>query len=449
LHPKDLPMLPEAFKYYNAKPPHERKEYLLKNAPFKKVFEDLKKTQEPKNRGRVLIKMIGVWDTVGALGPPVPIQWVKDWTKKKWVGFYNTELGGHAEYAYHAVAIDERRGPFKPNLWTGSKTKISDTETTETKDVCQVWFPGSHSNVGGGARDTQLSDETLLWMIKRAQGVGLYFKDDKVKEIEARKLDGQKSNPENSFRWIYQVLKYFGVPQYIRGSGEEGGDPAKMPVNQMIHESGSQKFMHEENAQQNPRYPSKNTSQKLIHQLPVFRETDYKMRGFPRLPLQKLGIDGIIEVNGNRSKCEVVDFSREGGAGLHCDERQYIKGEIAILSIPDGEHSGEYPSEVVWGKESSLGLRFHKKRDSLRLPLQEHGIIEVNGSRCKCEVVDFSREGGAGLHCDEPQYIKGENVILSISEGEHSGEYPSQVVWENGCSLGLRFDKTNLNFVQA
>jgi hypothetical protein len=32
-------------------------------------------------------------------------------------------------------------------------------------DLRQVWFPGSHSNVGGGYEDQEIADITLAWSV--------------------------------------------------------------------------------------------------------------------------------------------------------------------------------------------------------------------------------------------------------------------------------------------
>lgn len=111
----------------------------------------------------IAIKMIGVWDTVGALGIPL--------TQLKWItaphyAFHDVELSGSVERAYHALAIDEHRDPFTPTLWP----PIPKAQTIE-----QVWFAGTHSNVGGGCPDHGLSDIALGWMIEKATGAGLAF----------------------------------------------------------------------------------------------------------------------------------------------------------------------------------------------------------------------------------------------------------------------------------
>ena len=45
--------------------------------------------------------MVGVWDTVGALGIPV------HGVDKDKYEFHDTELSGSVKFAYHALAIDE------------------------------------------------------------------------------------------------------------------------------------------------------------------------------------------------------------------------------------------------------------------------------------------------------------------------------------------------------
>jgi len=119
------------------------------------------------------IKFIGVWDTVGALGIPLSM-----WSNKQYQ-FHDVKLSKDIDYAYHAMALDETRRLFQPTLWEVAQN----TNNPEFKqEVEQVWFPGVHSNVGGGYADTGLSDIALLWMIEKAQGTGLGFKESYLNE---------------------------------------------------------------------------------------------------------------------------------------------------------------------------------------------------------------------------------------------------------------------------
>ena len=112
----------------------------------------------------IKIKLIGVWDTVGALG--IPLRGLR-WLTADKHQFHDTELSGVVEHAYHALAIDERRAPFEPALWMYKPKKGQTIE--------QKWFCGVHSDIGGGYPERGLSDITLDWMIGKAKGAGLAF----------------------------------------------------------------------------------------------------------------------------------------------------------------------------------------------------------------------------------------------------------------------------------
>ena len=114
------------------------------------------------------IRCIAVWDTVGALG--VPNTMVQGILKHvfRLSEFHDTELSSKVSYAFHAIAIDERRHPFLPTLWVQNAEGVGANQHLE-----QVWFAGCHSDVGGGTRTSQLSDVALDWMLDRARLAGL------------------------------------------------------------------------------------------------------------------------------------------------------------------------------------------------------------------------------------------------------------------------------------
>jgi uncharacterized protein (DUF2235 family) len=114
------------------------------------------------------LTMVGVWDTVGALGIPAILGAVSPLL----YGFLDTSLSPIVKNAYHAVSIDERREEFPSTLWTSLPIQGQTLE--------QVYFCGVHCDVGGGYPDdegtgTALSDITLSWMIAKAQALGLVF----------------------------------------------------------------------------------------------------------------------------------------------------------------------------------------------------------------------------------------------------------------------------------
>jgi uncharacterized protein (DUF2235 family) len=113
------------------------------------------------------IHYLGVWDTVGALGIPrlLPISIGMN----KQYEFHDTALSRSVEFARHAVAIDERRAPFKPTLW--SNVENFNTPGAPPR-VAQAWFPGDHGGVGGGPC-RGLSNCALLWVLEGAEQAGL------------------------------------------------------------------------------------------------------------------------------------------------------------------------------------------------------------------------------------------------------------------------------------
>ncbi len=120
------------------------------------------------------IRMVAVWDTVGALG--IPGQLFTEFDQSKY-GFLDTTLSPKVQNAYHAISLDERRASFMPTLWTNAdgSPRANDAQVT------QVWFPGVHCDVGGSYADEQLSNITLRWMIDNARGCGAEFDETAVK----------------------------------------------------------------------------------------------------------------------------------------------------------------------------------------------------------------------------------------------------------------------------
>ncbi len=112
------------------------------------------------------IRFIGVWDTVGALGAPGVLGQILNKGKYQ---YHDVGLNANIENAYHALAIDERRKAFQPNLWTRPEGWTGKLE--------QAWFPGVHCNVGGGYAPDGLANEALHWMVEKAEGLGLEFDD--------------------------------------------------------------------------------------------------------------------------------------------------------------------------------------------------------------------------------------------------------------------------------
>jgi len=110
----------------------------------------------------VKIRACAVWDTVSALGNPL----LKS-SKASMLPRVDTHVPEVVELALHALALNEYRKHFLPDLW-----KSHNPQKTLLK---QCWFLGAHSDVGGGNEDSGLASITLIWMLSQlssATGAG-------------------------------------------------------------------------------------------------------------------------------------------------------------------------------------------------------------------------------------------------------------------------------------
>ncbi len=114
----------------------------------------------------VRVRVLGVFDTVGALG--IPALGFNRFNRSKYQ-FHDTDVKSTVDIRLHALAIDEPRPEFPPTLWTKPKFRVIDDKRSPTE---QVWFPGAHSDIGGGyvkwnRLEIGLSHLTIAWMLQR------------------------------------------------------------------------------------------------------------------------------------------------------------------------------------------------------------------------------------------------------------------------------------------
>jgi uncharacterized protein (DUF2235 family) len=92
------------------------------------------------------IRFVGLFDPVGSVGAPGCF------------AGYRTQLPACVRYSAEALAQDEDRA-FFPETQVNAKAK--------------QWFRGTHSDIGGGWSNHELSDWVLQWMIQQAQSCGV------------------------------------------------------------------------------------------------------------------------------------------------------------------------------------------------------------------------------------------------------------------------------------
>jgi uncharacterized protein (DUF2235 family) len=110
------------------------------------------------------VALLGVWDTVMALGSRFRAR--GDHTSTTSRSFHVGDRPAECVYnARQALAIDEVRYDFRPEIW--SRT-AGGAQTLE-----QRWFAGVHSNIGGGYVNDGLANLAFQWMIRQATALGL------------------------------------------------------------------------------------------------------------------------------------------------------------------------------------------------------------------------------------------------------------------------------------
>jgi uncharacterized protein (DUF2235 family) len=116
---------------------------------------------------KVNVRFLGLFDTVKSVG----------WIYEPLVLPY-TFNNPSVEVVRHAISIDERRAFFRSNLW-------SEAPNANSKNIKQVWFPGVHSDVGGGYPESEssLAKCALQWMVSEAVTQGLNISTDRYQQI--------------------------------------------------------------------------------------------------------------------------------------------------------------------------------------------------------------------------------------------------------------------------
>ncbi|MEM9350816.1 MAG: DUF2235 domain-containing protein [Pseudomonadota bacterium] len=116
------------------------------------------------------IECVAVWDTVKALGIRLPLLWM---ITDRLHHFHDHELGPHVRAGYQALALDERRVAYKPVMW--------ETRPGWRGELEQVWFRGTHGDVGGqlGGRHwaRPLANIPFVWLMEKVERAGVHLPD--------------------------------------------------------------------------------------------------------------------------------------------------------------------------------------------------------------------------------------------------------------------------------
>jgi uncharacterized protein (DUF2235 family) len=110
------------------------------------------------------VHYLGLWDTVSSVG------WVWDPAKYPF-----TACNPSVHAARHAISIDERRWFFRQNRMKKAPGQQLD----------ELWFPGVHSDIGGGYPQTEgsLWREPFEWVLRGAESAGLRIDETRRAQV--------------------------------------------------------------------------------------------------------------------------------------------------------------------------------------------------------------------------------------------------------------------------
>lgn len=170
---------------------------------------------QDRRAGSPKVRLLGVWDTVGSLGPPGAVGQLARRLNPGRHGFHRVELTPTVEVAAHALAIDEQREPFLPTMFSA---------TGWPGTLHQCWFAGVHTDVGGGYDYDDHANHALHWMLGHAEALGL--------ALDHRYLGAFSSRPaeplHDSMSAMYRLL---GPRQRPIGEAPEGRET----VHESVH----------------------------------------------------------------------------------------------------------------------------------------------------------------------------------------------------------------------
>jgi uncharacterized protein (DUF2235 family) len=132
---------------------------------------------------------VGVWDTVRALGLPA-IGSMPGRHK-----FHDPILNPAVSHGRQALAIDENREVFAPELW--------DERAAPAGQIKQAWFAGVHTDIGGGyGLKMGLSDLTLGWMVDEARAAAPRLTVEPALRAELRPDALGQQHDERATSWL-------------------------------------------------------------------------------------------------------------------------------------------------------------------------------------------------------------------------------------------------------
>ncbi|WP_367872594.1 DUF2235 domain-containing protein [Luteolibacter sp. Populi] len=195
LHPGSENLLPYLWRAYRKirLPPANASASELREA--KKQADEIAVLRRSFTRN-CPIHFLGPWDTVGSVG-------MYNWNQSFPYSFENQSVS----IVRHAMALDERRAAFRSNAFKADPTPLPDGRPR----VMNVWFPGVHSDIGGGypwPAETALAMIPFQWMLREAMAASLLVDQAKLDTLSAECPPSAIADRHESLKGAWVPLEY-------------------------------------------------------------------------------------------------------------------------------------------------------------------------------------------------------------------------------------------------
>ncbi len=243
LSPGQEQLIPYAIRLYRSTPDRDRGSEKDKSR-YWRVSGEFRNTFARPIPGRSTrsfpVHFLGVWDTVSSVG------WV--WSPKRFA--YTAENDAVARVR-HAVALDERRGFFRQNLFHPVPAKADGSG----QDLVERWFAGFHSDIGGGYAEERgaLWRVAFDWMVDEAMAAGLRVDPARLQQLRSKPaLAGEPwaeaANESLTWKWVvpefWPKLSY--SKKWRRNLPSAGLFRRRTMAGAVLHESVLRRIRHGE-----------------------------------------------------------------------------------------------------------------------------------------------------------------------------------------------------------
>lgn len=150
------------------------------------------------------IEFLGVYDTVVSIGSRLAPDGEVTTVAEEYAYLVDKIPPKIVKTIRQALSIDERRWDFRPQVWQPEDDSLARSEA-----LVQRWFPGVHSNVGGGFRYDGLADRALAWMIDEANKAERHvaFDPDYLKNFTGQKRACYEPSRPDSYTLLYRIAE--------------------------------------------------------------------------------------------------------------------------------------------------------------------------------------------------------------------------------------------------